>query len=134
MNKQKQVLYKHLPYSHEIRNVNDIHAQERIGFNARLATFITKSVSTMWAAYIFTFLAFIGLFGLLGWLNPFVFLFTTWLSQQFLQLVFLPILAVGQNVLSRHQELQAEETYKTTIKIYEYLEVINKKLEQIEKA
>jgi hypothetical protein len=72
----------------------------------------------MWTAYLFAVLAFIGLFGLLGWLNPFVFLLTTWISQQFLQLVLLPVILVGQNVLSRKAELQADEQFHTTISTY----------------
>lgn len=113
-------LYSHTEHPHTARNVNLLHAFElkSSGFNQRFAVTLTKTVSSMWAAYLFAVLALLGLFGLLGWLSPFVFLLTTWISQQFLQLVFLPILAVGQDVLSRHQELQAEETYQTTMKIF----------------
>ncbi|HYA99872.1 MAG TPA: DUF1003 domain-containing protein, partial [Ktedonobacteraceae bacterium] len=68
--------------------------------------------------------AIIGLFGLLGWLNPFVFLLTTWISQQFLQLVLLPVILVGQNVLSRKAELQADEQFHTTMSTYHDIEQI----------
>lgn len=82
----------------------------------------------MWCAYVFTVLAVIGLFGLIGWLNPFTFLLATWVSQQFLQLVFLPILSVGQNVLSRKQELQADEMFATSQKSFTDIEQIMRHL------
>ena len=78
----------------------------------------------MWTAYVFAVLAIIGLFGLLGWLNPFIFLLTTWISQQFLQLVLLPVILVGQNVLSHKAELQADEQFHTTMSTYHDIEQI----------
>src|SRR6266852_1920723 len=95
-----RVLFRHEPHQHQPRNVNLLHETEQAesGFNTRLAVALTKGVGTMWTAYIFTVLAIIGLLGLLGWLNPFTFLLATWVSQQFLQLVLLPVIMVGQNV------------------------------------
>src|SRR5260370_16898256 len=78
----------------------------------------------MWTAYIFTVLAIIGLFGLLGWLNPFTFLLAAWVSQQFLQLVLLPVIMVGQNVLGRKAELLADEQFRTTMSTYHDIEEI----------
>lgn len=111
-------LYRHWPYPHTPIDVNAFHkVEQRIApFNQRLAVALTRRVSTMWCAYAFTVIAIIGLLGLLGWLNPFVFLLMTWLSQQFLQLVFLPVLSVGQGVLGRHQELQSSEAYNIALK------------------
>jgi len=86
----------------------------RGGFNSRIAVALTKAVGTMWCAYLFTLLSLVGLLGLLGLLNPFTFLLATWVSQMFLQLVFLPILSVGQAVLGKHQELVTEETARNT--------------------
>jgi len=109
-----------IPHKHTPRNVNHIHQAElaAAGFNTHLAVLLTKGTGTMVTAYAFAVLAIIGLFGLLGWLNPFIFLLTTWISQQFLQLVLLPVLAVGQNVLGRNAELQADEAFATTQKMY----------------
>src|ERR1700693_2124911 len=89
-----RVLCRNEPHQHQPRNVNLLHETEQAasGFNSRLAVPLTKGVGTMWTAYIFTVLAIIGLFGLLGWLNPFTFLLATWVSQQFLQLVLLPVI------------------------------------------
>ena len=75
-------------------------------------------------AYLFTILSLIGLAGLLGYLPASVFLFCTWLSQMFLQLVMLPIISVGQSVLGRHAELMAEEQFNTTQKTYTDIEQV----------
>lgn len=120
---------------HEPRNVNTLHKVEQgeAGFNQRLAVLLTRLVGTMPTAYFFAALAFVGLCGILGLLNPVVILLVTWLSQTFLQLVFLPILSVGQNVLGRHAELLAEEQYRTTQKTYDDTEKLMALLADIEK-
>ncbi len=124
------VLFHHQPHEYQPKNVNRLVAAEQAaaGFNTKIAVALTQSTGTMWTAYIFTVLAFIGLFGLLGWLNPFIFLLTTWVSQQFLQLVLLPVIMVGQNVLNRKAELQAEEQFNTTMSTYHDIEAIMKHL------
>lgn len=120
------VLFHHEPHQHQPRNVNRLHEAEQAaeGFNTRLAVVLTQHTGTMWTAYIFTVLAFIGLLGLFNLLNPFVFLLTTWISQQFLQLVLLPVIMVGQNVLGRKTELQADEQFRTTMSSYHDIEQI----------
>jgi len=111
-------LYTHENTAHQPKSVTPHDAREHMrshgGLNTRIAVGLTKAVGTMWCAYLFILISFVGLFGLLGWLNPFTFLLCTWASQMFLQLVFLPILSVGQNVLGQHQELVTEETAKNT--------------------
>jgi hypothetical protein len=121
-----RVLFRHEPHQHQPRNVNLLMEAEQAtaGFNTRLAVVLTQGTGTMWTAYVFAALAIIGLFGLLGWLNPFIFLLTTWISQQFLQLVLLPVILVGQNVLSHKAELQADEQFSTTMSIYHDIEQI----------
>lgn len=110
-------LFTHEQHPHKPDSVTvaDVHEHfSKGGINTRIAVLLTKAVGTMWCAYAFALLAFVGLFGLLGLLNPFTFLLATWVSQMFLQLVFLPILSVGQSVLGKHQELVTEETAKNT--------------------
>ncbi len=123
---QSSVLFHHEPHQHQPRNVNLLHQAEQAasGFNTRVAVLLTKGVGTMLTAYLFTVLAIIGLFGLLGWLNPFIFLLATWVSQQFLQLVLLPVIMVGQNVLGRKTELQADEQFHTTMSTYHDIEQV----------
>jgi len=82
----------HIPrlvQSHEVHA--DVHGSSAVGqFNSRLAVLITKSVGTMWAAYLFVL---IGLVSLPQAFNAFVHGDTvtgvSWLSQSFLQLVLL---------------------------------------------
>ncbi len=119
-------LFQHTPFSHKPRNVNEQHKaeQEASGVNTRIAVGLTKSVGTMWTAYSFAVLAIVGLLAILGWLPALVALLVVWASQTFIQLVMLPILSVGQNVLGRHAELMAEEQFNTTINSYHSIEEI----------
>jgi len=109
------VLFHHEPHQHQPRNVNLLHEAEQAaaGINTRIAVGLTKSVGTMWTAYTFVVLAIIGLFAILGLLSPIVALLVAWTSQTLIQLVLLPIIMVGQNVQSRHLEIQAEVDHKT---------------------
>ena len=111
---------------HQPRNVNRLQEAEQAssGFNTRVAVALTKGVGTMWTAYAFVVLAVIGLFAILGLLNPIVSVLVAWASQTFLQLVFLPIILVGQNVLGRKAELQSEEQFRTTLSTYHDIEQV----------
>ena len=68
----------------------------------------------MWAAYLFIL---IGLVSLPQAFNAFIHGDTVvgvaWLSQSFLQLVLLPIIIVGQNVISASQDARAEADHIT---------------------
>ena len=123
-----RVLFHYEP--HQPRNVNRLQEAEQAasGFNTRVAVALTKGVGTMWTAYAFVVLAFIGLFAILGLLNPIVSLLVAWASQTFLQLVFLPIILVGQNVLGRKAELQAEEQFSATMSTSHDIEQVMKHL------
>ena len=89
---------------------------EHIGFNGRLAMFITKYFGTMGAFYTLALLMFgwmflsITKFGLFA-SDPYPFVFLLFISN-LIQLFALPILAVGQQVLSRAADKQAEQIYK----------------------
>ena len=124
---QLNSLFQHNPFPHrKPRNVNEQHKAELEagGVNTRIAVGLTKSVGTMWTAYSFAVLAIIGLLAILGWLPALVALLVVWASQTFIQLVMLPILSVGQNVLGRHAELMAEEQFNTTMNTYHHIEEI----------
>jgi hypothetical protein len=97
----------------EIRRA--IHGNSAVGrFNNWLALLVTKVVGTMWAAYVFALIAFISLPGAIqAYQNGDTVLAISWLSQSFLQLVLLPIIIVGQNVISAHQEARAETDHET---------------------
>ena len=56
-----------------------------------------------------------------------------WLSQSFLQLVLLPIIIVGQNIISAAQDARAEADHETLIAIHELTKAIDKlQLSQLE--
>ena len=117
------------------RNVNRVHAAEiaAAGFNTQIAVWLTEHVGSMWTAYVFAVIAIIGLFGILGLISPVVALLVAWISQTFIQLVLLPIIMVGQNVLGRKSELQADEAFATTMKTYADIEAVMKHLDSQDK-
>ena len=89
---------------------------EAVSFNGRLAVFITNKFGSMGAFYVLVLWMF-------GWMilatvgfgffrhDQYPFTFLLFLSN-LVQLFALPILAVGQQVLSRSSDKQAEQTYK----------------------
>ena len=89
-----------------------IHGSSAVGeFNSRLAVGITRRVGTMWAAYLFALLALVSLPAVLASGN--VQAIVAWIAQTFLQLVLLPIIIVGQNVISAAQDARAEADHET---------------------
>lgn len=120
--------HKHVP-----RNVNEVHKSEQTGFNTRIAVLLTRSVGTMPTAYTFVVLAIVGLFAILGLLSPIVAVLVAWTSQTLIQLVLLPVIMVGQNVLSRKSELMAAEQFKTTEKTYHDTELIMARMDAQDK-
>jgi hypothetical protein len=92
---------------------SQVHGAGVIGqFNTRLALLITKSVGTMWCAYVF---AVIGITSLVGAFtnNVSLALIAGGISSYFLQLVLLPVIIVGQNVISASQDARAEADHLT---------------------
>jgi uncharacterized membrane protein len=89
---------------------------ERLDLNDRIAVFVTKYFGTMWAFYaliiwmiIWILLAQLGI-GVFK-LDPYPFIFLLFLSN-LVQMFALPVLAVGQQILSRSSDKQARQTYK----------------------
>ena len=83
-------------------------------FNSRLAVIITKAVGTMWAAYLFGLISLVSFpAALSAFLHGDTVTGIQWLSQSFLQLVLLPIIIVGQNVISAAQDARAEKDHDT---------------------
>ncbi len=90
-----------------------VHGAGTIGrFNTWLAVSVTRSVGTMWAAYIFTLIAVGGAVAVIT-NNAFLTALSVLISQTFLQLVLLPIIIVGQNVISASQDARAEADHLT---------------------
>jgi uncharacterized membrane protein len=111
-------------------NVNVQHEEEKqeAGINQKIAIALTKGVGTMVCAYLFALLAIIGFPGFSASPTQWV----QWTSQTFIQLVMLSVIMVGQSVLGRKQELQAEQQYQTTVKTYADTEQIMQHLDAIE--
>jgi hypothetical protein len=90
--------------------------------NRWLAVHITRGVGTMYCAYAFVLLTLVS--------APAAFssgssvLIVSWISQTFLQLVFLPILAVGQAVLSEAGDVRAKAVYDDVTAILAELQAI----------
>ncbi len=83
-------------------------------FNNAVAVLITRAVGSMWAAYLFVLIALISLpQALNAFLSGDTVTGVAWLSQSFLQLVLLPILMVGQNVIAAAQDARAETDHET---------------------
>ncbi len=92
-----------------------VHGTGPLGrFNSRVAVLITQSVGTMWAAYLFFAISLVSFpQALLAFLRGDTVTGIAWLSQSFLQLVLLPIIMVGQNVISASQDARAEADHET---------------------
>jgi hypothetical protein len=117
-----------------------VHGAGTLGsFNTWLAVGITRSVGTMWAAYAFTLIAIGGGVAVVTQ-NAFLTALSVLISQTFLQLVLLPIIIVGQNVISASQDARAEADHLTLTTLHainvqqlEILKQARKMLEQQEK-
>lgn len=113
-----------------------------LGLNGKLAVFLTSKFGSMGMFYFLVV-------WMLGWIvlatvgvgffknDPYPFTFLLFLSN-LVQLFALPILAVGQQVLSQASDKQAEQTYKdaeTLLKlqdeIHRLIEINNKLTEEI---
>ncbi|MDQ6674391.1 MAG: hypothetical protein M3069_27275 [Chloroflexota bacterium] len=92
-----------------------LHGHSPMGhFNNAVAVLITRAVGSMWAAYLFVLIALISLpQALNAFLSGDTVTGVAWLSQSFLQLVLLPILMVGQNVIAAAQDARAETDHET---------------------
>jgi len=100
------------------RDVHEkVHGTGAMGrFNQRLAVTITSRVGTMWTAYLFGGLALISLPAALS--SGDVIVIIAWIAQTFLQLVLLPIIIVGQNVIQSANDARAEADHETLTAVH----------------
>jgi hypothetical protein len=101
---------------HDLRN----DVQRVNGINAKIAVFLTNIVGSMWCAYAFAVIAFIGLPAAL---KPGGEGIIAWVAQTFLQLVLLSVIMVGQNVQSVASDVRSQHTYDDTLEILDRLDV-----------
>lgn len=117
-----------------VRNVND-EQRKKLSTVDHLALIITEKVGSMG----FFFLVTIWTLVWLGWntvgpvelrFDPFP-AFVLWLFiSNFLQLIFLPIIMVGQNLQGRHAEARAENDYVINVRTEREVTAILTHLEQ----
>jgi hypothetical protein len=86
------------------------HPNPMVRFNARVGLAITVVVGTMWCAYVFTVIALLSVNSAFSSGN--LTIIVAWISSNFLQLVLLPIIIVGQNIQAKASDKRAEDTYK----------------------
>jgi uncharacterized membrane protein len=88
-------------------------ADQHIGFNGRFAAFITRRVGTMWAFYVAAIFQFgwmaLALAGVIKF-DPYPFAFLLFISS-LLQLIFMFVIMVGQDVLGKSGDQRAQQTY-----------------------
>ncbi len=108
----------HIPrlvLTHQVHKT--VHGDNPIGrFNTRVAVLVTKSVGSMWCAYVFALLALISLPAAINSHDPII--IVAWIAQTFLQLVLLPIIIVGQNVQAAASDARAESDHETLLAIH----------------
>lgn len=127
-------LFYHIVHPYQPHNVNRLQHAEQAGFNQRLAVLFTRGFGSMFAFYILVawmliwmVLATAGIWLFAKDAYPFPFLL---FCSNLVQLWALPVIMVGQNVLNRHAELQAEEQFQTTQRSYHDIEQIIKHLDE----
>ena len=111
---------------------------QALGLNNRIGLRITKSLGTMWAAYVFAALSLVSLPAAIASGNELV--IVAWIAQTFLQLVLLPVIIVGQNIQAAAADARAIATYEDATAILEeakqiqhHLEAQDQTLQRIEK-
>ena len=92
--------------------------------NTWVAVKITKSVGSMWCAYLFTVIALISLPSAIKSGDPIV--IVSWIAQTFLQLVLLPIIIVGQNVQAAASDARTESDHETLLAIHTLTSEVHK--------
>ena len=134
------------------KNIHVIHPKKILigkktqsgSFNNKLEVKITNMVGSMWSAYLFGILSLLSLPAILVLVNPHLrslfpswivagslITLIAWISQNFLQLVLLPVIMVGQNVIQDHQQAKAEADHRTLTYIANLQEEQMKELEAI---
>lgn len=121
------VLFHHEPHQHQPRNVNILHEAEKAagGFNQKIAirmTSIFQAMATFWVILAWIVIWIVGnatiwSFDRLPW--PLLLCLAS-----VPQLPLMIVIMVGQGLLGRKQELQADEQFRTTMSTYHDIEQI----------
>jgi hypothetical protein len=98
---------------HQPRNVNQVK-KETLSANDKIALRATAIFGSMWMFWGLCVWSFIPLFPQLAPFKDFV----LYISAGIIQLIALPLLLVGSNLLGKHAEIRADEEFKTTSTSY----------------
>jgi len=99
------------PYVTHPKEILKIESKKVFRLNSWLAVRITNAVGTMWCAYAFLILDLFMLPPVIKAAS--VMVWVTYIAQTVLQLVLLPIIMVGQNVIQAQNEAKADTDHKT---------------------
>jgi hypothetical protein len=105
------MMYRHIPHPHIAarRLQGPVHRADVTSRNDRLGLWITKSVGTMWCAYVFCLISLTSLPSVIE--SHSVTLLVSWVAQTFLQLVLLSVILVGQNLTGAASDKRADQTF-----------------------
>ena len=95
-------------------------------FNDHLAGGVTRTVGTMWCAYIFALIALCSVRDNLHDMKSFI----AWLSSQFLQLVLLSIIMVGTQYLNKASDERAQKDHEMIMAEFKQLKEIHAELRE----
>lgn len=101
------------------------------GFNAKVAVLVTRGVGTMLCAYLFAVLAISGYPKAMGKGGIG---FSNWLAEEFLQLVLLSIIMVGQIVLAKASDARAEQQLADTAAILAEVKALHQGVAELHQA
>ena len=82
----------------------------RVGLNGKIGLAITTLVGTMICGYVFAIIALISLPSAIT--SHSLTIIIAWISSNFLQLVLLPVIIVGQNLQAKASDQRAVNTYQ----------------------
>ena len=82
----------------------------RVGINGKIGLAITTLVGTMICGYVFAIIALLSLPSAISSHNLTIII--AWVSSNFLQLVLLPVIIVGQNLQAKASDQRAVNTYQ----------------------
>jgi hypothetical protein len=133
-------LFCHVPHPHVHRRREQgavtIEAVRGTGLNAKIGLAITTLVGTMIAGYAFALIALVSLPSAISSHNLTIII--AWVSSNFLQLVLLPVIIVGQNIQARASDKRAAQTFEDAeavlheaLQIQEHLKVQDAVLGQL---
>jgi membrane protein implicated in regulation of membrane protease activity len=90
--------------------------------NDSIAAALTLAIGTMWCVYLFVAVAVVPYFAP-SWSTA-----IQYISSAFLQLVFLPLIMVGQSVLGRETEKRARQDHEVLLAQFEEMKAMHRDL------